>query len=103
MVNLSEMQSQALIQIPWTDLTGKICWLADALSAETYERHGTEMLSPGLFVDLKPWARHCFHVQSSKPRQPQGGDRMTRQRSESRTSEEETDVLVLEHLDVIGS
>jgi glycosidase len=101
-VNLSEVPSQALIQVPWTDLTGKSCWLADALSVETYERRGTEMVSPGLFVDLKPWARHCFQVQSTKPRQRHGGDRLTRQRPGARTIQEDTDLVVAEHVGAVG-
>jgi hypothetical protein len=100
-VNLSDTSSQALIKVPWEDLRGKTCWLADALSVETYDRNGSDMLSPGLFVDLKGWAAHCFQVQVTKPRSPEGGGPSTTQRSQSRPIEEDTDVLELEHAGVM--
>jgi hypothetical protein len=62
-VNLSDRPSQGLVKIPWPDLADKTCRLADAWLGETYDREANDMLAPGLFVDLKPWAAHCFHVQ----------------------------------------
>ena len=96
-MNLSDTSSQALIKVPWEDLRGKTCWLADELSVETYDRNGSDMLSPGLFVDLKGWAAHCFQVQVTKPRHSEGGDTSKPQRSKPRAVEEDTDVLELEH------
>ena len=63
MVNLSDSSSQGLVKIPWADLEDKTCRLVDAWLGETYDREANGMLAPGLFVDLKPWAAHCFHVQ----------------------------------------
>jgi hypothetical protein len=62
-VNLSDTSSQAFVKVPWEDLKGRTCRLMDALSEEIYNRDGNEMGAPGLFVDLKPRAAHCFEVQ----------------------------------------
>ena len=59
-VNLSDFPAQALIQIPWRDAGGRKWQLKDRLSGATYERHGAEMLSPGLYVELAPWNYHFF-------------------------------------------
>jgi hypothetical protein len=96
-VNLSDISSQALIKVPWEDLRGKTCWLTDAMSGETYDRNGSEMLAPGIFVDLKGWAAHCFQVQVTKPRHPEGRDASRPQRSKPRPVEEDADALELEH------
>lgn len=58
-VNLSDSQSQALVQVPWADET-KSWHLADLLSEGTFERDGVEMKSPGLYIDLPPWSCHFF-------------------------------------------
>ena len=96
-INLSDTSSQGLIKVPWEDLRGRTCWLADALSVDTYDRNGSDMLSPGLFVDLKGWAAHCFQVQVTKPRHSEAGDTSTIRRSQRAPIEEDTDVLEFEH------
>jgi glycosidase len=95
-INLSNQQSQALIKVPWEDLRGKTCWLSDALWSEVYERNGSQMLSPGMFVDLKPWAMHCFQVQVTKSRKPKSGNGSAPQGSQPQPIEEDTDFLVVE-------
>ena len=96
-VNLSDNSSQGLIKVPWEDLRGKTCWLADALSVETYDRNGSDMVSPGLFVDLKGWVAHCFQVQVTKPRSSEAGDTSAARRTPPRPIEEDADVVELEH------
>ena len=59
-VNLSDSSLQAQIQAPWTDLGGAIWQLTDVLSDVIYERDGNAMLSPGQYVELKPWDYHFF-------------------------------------------
>ncbi len=62
-VNLSDAAAQGLVKVPWDELQESHCRLSDALSPATYERDGNQMFAPGLFVDLAPWAAHCFQVQ----------------------------------------
>jgi len=63
-VNLSERDAQAQVQVPWDELRGKTWRLADALSAETFERSGDEMRDRGLYVALGPWGFHLLRVES---------------------------------------
>jgi hypothetical protein len=59
-VNLSDHPAQALVQVPWKDAGDKMWLLKDVLARAIYERRGSEMLSPGLYVDLGPWNYHFF-------------------------------------------
>lgn len=59
-VNLSDSSAQGQVRIPWAD-PGNTWYLLDVMSGASYERQGSEMLSPGLYVDLAPWSFHFFH------------------------------------------
>jgi len=59
-VNLSGGSSQGRVQLSWSEVAGRKWRLFDEFTRESYERHGGEMLSPGLFVDLPPWGVHFF-------------------------------------------
>ena len=59
-INLSHTRSQGRIQLPWADLKGRTCLLADVMNGDRYERDGDEMLGQGLYVDLEPWSFHFF-------------------------------------------
>jgi hypothetical protein len=61
-VNLSPNRSQGLVQVPWSELNGRNCYLKDVLSSQDFERNGSEMLHPGLYVDLEGWKMHFFEV-----------------------------------------
>jgi hypothetical protein len=65
-VNLSDCASQAEIQVPWAELAGGTWQLIDALSGTTYEREGNQMQSPGLYVELGPWAHHFLQFRPSR-------------------------------------
>jgi len=60
-VNLSDVRSQAKVQVPWVDAGGGTWNLLDVPSGVNYVRDGDEMLSPGLYVELGPWNYHFFH------------------------------------------
>jgi hypothetical protein len=57
-VNLSEHLSQAEVHVPWADLGSGTWQLIDVLSGTTCERDGNQMQSPGLYIELGPWANH---------------------------------------------
>ncbi len=59
-VNLSGHPSQARIPLPYPDIEAADWLLVDDLNGETYERCGSELRAPGLFVDLAPWGHHVF-------------------------------------------
>ncbi len=66
-VNLSERSAQAQVRVPWEDVRGATVHLIDALSQATYDRAGTDMLSPGLYVELGPWGRHFLKCELMLP------------------------------------
>ncbi|WP_406440786.1 alpha-amylase family glycosyl hydrolase [Streptomyces sp. NBC_01613] len=61
-VNQSDTPAQGQVPLPWPDLAGRPCRLTDLLSAQTYDRDGDALLTPGLFVDLPPWHSHVLSV-----------------------------------------
>ena len=61
-VNLSEVRSQALIKLPWTELAGHSWRLTDPLQQTAFERSGDELRESGLYVDLEPWGYHLLNV-----------------------------------------
>ena len=64
-VNLSENAAQARIQVPWKQAENRTWQLDDLISGATYERHGGEMLSPGLYVELDRWGFHFLAAHAS--------------------------------------
>jgi hypothetical protein len=61
-VNLSSYHSQGLVRVPWNEVGGRLWRLTDGLSREAFERDGSQMLSPGLYVDLSPWRCHFLKM-----------------------------------------
>ncbi len=59
-VNLSDLQSQAQVRIPWPEVAGRKWQLNDVLSGISFERDGDPMLSSGLYVELNAWSFHFF-------------------------------------------
>jgi hypothetical protein len=66
-VNLSDISSQARVQLPWQGMRGASWHLIDGLSNASYERDGDEMASSGLYVDLKPWNYSLFECRRIGP------------------------------------
>jgi hypothetical protein len=65
-VNLSDCHSQAQVRVPWDDTRGARWNLIDELAGTTYERDGSELQSPGLYVELGPWSYHFFRCLRTK-------------------------------------
>ena len=59
-VNLSGQPAQGRLPLDWPDLPGRSWELASLLGAEVYQRDGSELAGPGLYVDLGPWQFHLF-------------------------------------------
>jgi hypothetical protein len=58
-VNLSDSDVQALVRVPWDDLSGTRWRVTDLSNGQTFERLGHDMCHAGLYVGLAPWG---FHV-----------------------------------------
>ena len=61
-VNYSNSSSQGNIRVPWKDMKDHTWQLTDMFSNAAYERTGNDLVMNGLYVDLNPWAAHCFRI-----------------------------------------
>jgi glycosidase len=59
-VNLSDSGAQGLVRLPWDELTGRNWQMTDLFTGQIYERNGSEMCNPGLYVELPPWGFHIL-------------------------------------------
>jgi hypothetical protein len=59
-INFSGQQAQGRIPLSWPDLPGRGWQLTDLLAGTGFDRDGTEMAGPGLFVSLDPWQFHLL-------------------------------------------
>ena len=57
-VNLSEIQSQARIHLPWNYLAGRTWQLLDLMAVDVFQRNGDEMHQSVLYVVLPAWIFH---------------------------------------------
>ena len=64
-VNYSDTRSQCRLRLPFDDLRNKRLRLADRLGEEVYDRDGTELLAPGLFIDHDPWHVNVFSISTT--------------------------------------
>jgi hypothetical protein len=59
-VNYSPNQSQCYLKIPFDNFKEKEVHLRDLMSTQQYDRHGDQIRSPGLYLDLPAWGYHVF-------------------------------------------
>jgi hypothetical protein len=61
-VNYAGNQGQCYVRLPLSDLDGRSVSLRDLMSAASYDRNGSDLLSRGLYLDMPPWGYHVFDV-----------------------------------------
>jgi glycosidase len=76
-INLSDVQSQGRIKLPWGGLDGNKWQLTDRLSGDIFLRSGDEMHSSGLYVDLPPWGFHFLQAKVYFPQTKRASRLMT--------------------------
>src|SRR3989442_14628808 len=54
-VNYSDHQSQCYLRLPFAALTGRSFHLIDEMGSETYDRDGSALIDPGLYIDMRAW------------------------------------------------
>jgi hypothetical protein len=62
-VNYGPNQGQCYLPLDIPALAGAQVTLTDQLGDARYQRDGSALGSPGLYLDLPPWGRHVFDVQ----------------------------------------
>jgi hypothetical protein len=68
-VNYGGTPAQCWVELPFPGLSGRV-FLRDLLGEARYERDGAELSSKGLYLDLPPWGRHAFALESSRESGP---------------------------------
>ena len=61
-VNYSSNQSQCYVRLPFPHLGNQQWRLQDLLGDAQYERHGDDLESRGLYLDVPPWQAHVFKL-----------------------------------------
>ena len=61
-VNYAANQGQCYVRLPFEDVRGRSVRLEDLMGASRYDRHGDDLTSLGLYLDLAPWAYHVFDI-----------------------------------------
>lgn len=63
-VNYGPTQGQCYVPFPNPELQDKTVVLRDQLSPAEYERHGSDLVARGLYLDLPAWGYHAFDVKN---------------------------------------
>jgi hypothetical protein len=62
-VNYCDHQAQCHLRLPFADLGGERLRLVDVMGSEVYERDGSAMIDPGIYIDLAAWRYNLFSLQ----------------------------------------
>jgi glycosidase len=61
-VNYAGNQAQCRLPLPFPELHGRRVRLRDMIGHEVYDRDGSELVDPGLYIDHAPWHFNVFAV-----------------------------------------
>jgi hypothetical protein len=64
-VNYAGNQGQCRLRLPFPELRGKPVRLTDVIGTEVYDRDGTELVKPGLYIDHGPWHFNVFELRAT--------------------------------------
>jgi glycosidase len=63
-VNYADNQGQCRLKLPFPEIRGKQVRLTDVMGTEIYDRDGSELIGPGLFIDHAPRQFNVFALQA---------------------------------------
>jgi len=63
-VNYAANQGQCRLPAPFPEFRGKRVRLNDAMGTEVYDREGSEIFDPGLYIDHAPWQYNVFKLRA---------------------------------------
>jgi len=62
-INYSDVPGQAMVQLPWSDLSERTWNVVDEIQQQVYEgRDGNTLAREGLYVSLPPWGYHFMRL-----------------------------------------
>ena len=61
-VNYSDHQGQCRLRLPFDGLFGLQFRLVDIMGSEVYLRNGSDLIEPGLYIDLGAWRYNVFRL-----------------------------------------
>jgi hypothetical protein len=61
-INLAPHSSQCYVQLPFPEMSNQSMEFRDIMSVALFYRHGNELLTKGLYLDMPPWGYHIFEV-----------------------------------------
>ena len=61
-VNYAGNQAQCRLPLPFPEFRGKPVRLTDVMGTEVYDRDGSELVDPGLYIDHAPWHYNVFEL-----------------------------------------
>jgi glycosidase len=61
-VNYAGSQAQCRLPLPFPELRGRQVRLTDVMGNEVYDRNGSELVDPGLYIDHSPWHYVVFEL-----------------------------------------
>jgi hypothetical protein len=63
-VNYAANQGQCYVRLPFADLAGAQVRFDDLMSDARYDRDGSDVVSRGLYLDMRPWGYHVFEMRT---------------------------------------
>ena len=63
-VNYTGHQGQCRLPLPFPELRGKPVRLTDIMGTEVYDRDGSEIVDPGLYIGHAPWQYNVFELRA---------------------------------------
>ena len=63
-VNYAGNQGQCRLPLPFPEFRGKPVRLTDVMGTEVYDRDGSEIVDPGLYIEHAPWQYNVFELRA---------------------------------------
>jgi hypothetical protein len=63
-VNYAGNQGQCRLPLPFSEFRGKPVRMTDVMGTEVYDRDGSEIVDPGLYIDHAPWQYNVFELRA---------------------------------------
>jgi hypothetical protein len=62
-VNYAPTDGQCHLRLPFPELARRRVALSDLTGSAAYDREGSSLISPGLYLDMPGWGYHVFALE----------------------------------------